>query len=153
MISIITTVYNVEEYLTECLTSILKQTFNDFELIIVNDCSTDNSLKIINEFRDKDKRIKLINNENNIGCGMSRYLALKEAKGDYISFIDGDDYIDETFLEKLYEAVIKNNADISCCFTKYLFNESGIEEISKFNLDEKFSIYETDEEKVNLLVR
>ena len=118
MISIITTVYNIENYIIECLESILNQTFNDFELIIINDCSTDNSLNIINSYAKKDKRIRIINNEKNMGCGMGRYIGISEAKGDYIAFIDGDDYVDKTYLEKLYNTSIEYDADITVSQSK-----------------------------------
>ena len=93
MISVITTVYNIEKYISECIESILKQSFTDFELIIINDCSTDNSLNIVNSYAEKDNRIRVINNEKNLGCGMGRYIGINEAKGDFIAFIDGDDYV------------------------------------------------------------
>lgn len=107
--SIIITVYNCELFINDCIKSILNQSFNDFEIIIVNDCSTDNSLNIINTFNDC--RIKLINNDKNYGCGISRQIGINNSNGDYTLFLDGDDTITEDCLEVLYLNTI-NNPDV-----------------------------------------
>lgn len=113
MISIVITAYNVEQYISECLNSILNQTFTDFEIIIVNDFSTDNSINIINNFSSIDNRIKIINNEKNVGAGMSRKIGIKHCIGDFIMLIDGDDYIvGNDYLHVMYNNIIKTNADI-----------------------------------------
>lgn len=90
-VSIIMSVYNGEKYLAEAIESILNQTFRDFEFIIINDNSTDNSLKIIRRYQQKDKRIKLVNNSQNIGLTKSLNIGLKIAKGKYIARMDADD--------------------------------------------------------------
>ena len=90
-ISVIIPVYNVEKYLSECLDSIVNQTFKDIEVICVNDCSTDNSLSILKEYASKDKRIKIISISSNRGCGYARKIALREASGEYILLCDSDD--------------------------------------------------------------
>lgn len=113
MISVILTLYNVENYIEETIDSILNQTYTDFELIVVNDCSTDNSLSIVKNI--KDKRIKIINNKNNVGCGLSRRIGVLNAKGNYISFIDADDIVDSKFLETLYNVSITTDSDIVSC--------------------------------------
>ncbi len=102
-VSVITTVYNVGDYLNQCIDSILNQTLQDIELILVNDCSTDNSLEIINSYNDC--RIKLINNNENVGCGMSRQIGINNAIGEYTMFVDGDDYIESDCLELMYNAI------------------------------------------------
>lgn len=109
MISVITTAYNIEAYIEECLQSIIKQTLKDLEIIVVEDCSTDGTLDKINNV--KDPRIKLIRNKENIGAGRSRQVGIDNSTGDYIIFIDGDDYISEDFIESLYNAAIQENAD------------------------------------------
>lgn len=96
-VSIIVPVYNTEQYLSRCIDSILAQTFDDFELILVNDGSTDNSGKICEEYAQKDNRIKVIHKENG-GVSSARNLGLDEAKGEWITFIDSDDYISDTYL-------------------------------------------------------
>ncbi|MDO5555812.1 MAG: glycosyltransferase [Clostridia bacterium] len=100
-ISAIVPVYNTEKYLTKCLNSIINQTYQDFEIIIVNDGSTDNSEKIILEFKNKyPEKIKYLKKENG-GLSNARNFGVEHAKGDYLSFIDSDDYIDINLFEKL----------------------------------------------------
>ena len=111
-ISIIVPVYNVEKYLKRCIDSILNQSFTDFELILVDDGSTDNSGKIIDEYTIKDERIKVIHKENG-GQGSARNRGLDIAKGNYIGFIDSDDWIHKDMYKILYENIIKYNMDIS----------------------------------------
>ncbi len=111
-VSIIVPVYNVEEYLSKCLTSITNQTLKDIEIICVNDGSTDNSLAILNEFAKKDSRIKVINETNN-GVAKTRNIGIEKATGEYIGFVDSDDYIDLDYFEKLYSSATQNNSDIA----------------------------------------
>ena len=110
-ISIILSVYNVEKYLNECLDSILNQTFKDFELICINDSSTDNSLNILNEYAEKDSRVKIITQPNG-GLSSTRNSGMQNASGDYLLFLDSDDYFETTFAQKLYNKAVENDADI-----------------------------------------
>lgn len=112
-VSVVIPIYNVEQYLPKCLASIVHQTLQEIEIICVNDGSTDNCLKILKEFKSKDKRIKIINKENG-GLGNARNAGLESAKGEYISFIDSDDYIDKNFLELLYNEAKEDDADVAC---------------------------------------
>ena len=114
MLSIIIPTYNNEKYISECLDSILKQTYNDFEIIIINDYSNDNTVNIINEYIKKDDRIKLINNSKNLGVGECRIIGFNESKGEYIWYIDGDDYIvGDTLLENImFEFNNDDNVDM-----------------------------------------
>ena len=112
-ISVIVPVYNTESYLRECLECIINQTFKELEIICVNDCSTDNSLEILKQYAEKDKRIKIINHEANKGLSAARNSGIKEARGKYIAFVDSDDRVDLNFFEKLYESITKTNSDIS----------------------------------------
>jgi len=115
MISVIIPVYNVEKYVGKCLSSLVEQTYRDFEVIAVNDGSTDNSLDILRHFEARYDFIKVINQENR-GMSQSRNRALKEARGKYIALVDSDDYVAPTYLEELYSACAENDADISCCY-------------------------------------
>ncbi|HCR44446.1 MAG TPA: glycosyl transferase family 2, partial [Ruminococcaceae bacterium] len=115
MISVIIPVYNVEKYVGKCLSSLVEQTYRDFEVIAVNDGSTDNSLDILRHFEARYGFIKVINQENR-GMSQSRNRALKEARGKYIALVDSDDYVAPTYLEELYSACAENDADISCCY-------------------------------------
>lgn len=94
------TVYNVENHLEKAINSVLNQEYSDIELILVNDCSTDNSVSIINSF--SDSRIKYISNEINMGAGYSRKVGIESASGEYIITIDGDDWVEPDFLKNLY---------------------------------------------------
>lgn len=113
MISVIVPVYNVSKYLSNCINSILNQTYDDFELILVDDGSTDNSLNICNEFAKIDSRIIVLTKLNG-GQGSARNLGLENAKGNYIVFVDGDDWIEKNLLEVLLNNLKKYDADISC---------------------------------------
>lgn len=114
IISVIVPVYNVENYLRQSLDSILNQTFSNTEIICVNDGTTDNSRQILEEYQKRDCRIKIIDKENG-GLSSARNAGLKVAQGEFISFIDSDDWIDETMLEKLYKNITDLNSDISIC--------------------------------------
>ena len=127
-ISVIVPVYNVEEYLEESLNSILSQTFKDFEVICVNDESTDNSLKILNSYARKDSRIKVINQKNS-GAGGARNNGLKHATGDYVYFFDADDLLTVIALKKLYQFATFNDADV------VLFKIARYQEGKKVNYD------------------
>ncbi|MBQ6219893.1 MAG: glycosyltransferase [Methanosphaera sp.] len=113
-ISVLIPVYNVAKYLGNCLDSVINQTFKDIEIICINDGSTDNSLKILEEYARKDERIKIISQENQ-GLGASRNVAIENAKGDYIFFLDSDDLLFNQTLEKLYENITANKTDIVLC--------------------------------------
>ncbi len=108
-VSIIVPVYNEEEYLSTCLDSLVKQTLDDIEIITIDDNSTDNSLNILLDYARKYPNIKVYHNEKNIGQGASRNRGLKFATGEYIGFVDSDDYIRNTMYEDMYKAAINNN--------------------------------------------
>lgn len=111
-LSIIVPVYNVEKYLPKCLESLIKQTLKDIEIICVNDGSMDNSLAILKEFASKDSRIRIIDNQHQ-GVAKTRNTGIKQSTGEYIGFVDSDDYIDIDFFEKLYNSATKSNSDIA----------------------------------------
>lgn len=112
MISVIIPVYNVEEYLHVCINSVLKQTYQDFEIICIDDASTDSSLDILEYFAKKDSRVKVIKNEENKGLGPSRNRGMEVAKGKYILFLDSDDWYSFDTLEILFNEAEKNNLDV-----------------------------------------
>lgn len=107
MISIIIPVYNIEKYIEKCISSVVGQTFSDFELLLVNDGSTDSSHEICSNWAKKDSRIKVLSKENG-GVSSARNLGLDCAAGDYIFFLDGDDWISEDCLEKLHQKMTEN---------------------------------------------
>lgn len=114
MISIIVPIYNIEDYLPKCIESILEQTYTDIEMILVNDGSTDNSLQICKEYEQKDKRIVLVNKPNG-GLVSARKAGIRAAKGEYIAYVDGDDWIEPDMYEKMYRILIEENVDVVMC--------------------------------------
>ena len=113
-ISIIVPVYKVEKYLKKCVDSILAQTFSDFELILVDDGSPDNSGRICDDYAKKDARVRVVHKQNG-GLSSARNAGIEVAKGKYLGFVDSDDYIAEDMYELLYKAIIKEEADLSIC--------------------------------------
>lgn len=121
-VSVILCVYNEEKFIGKAIDSILNQTLDDFELIIINDGSTDNTLDIIKSY--DDERIKLIN-QANIGLGASRNKAMEKASGEYVAFLDGDDWFSEDALEIAYSEAKSKDTDISMFQIKYYDDETG----------------------------
>ena len=126
--SIVIPVYNVEKYIEKCLESVLNQTYDNFEVIVVNDGSPDNSEKIIAQYAQKDKRIKLFTKENG-GLSDARNYGVKQCTGDFLLFIDSDDYIEKELLNKLQKVLNKKKYEV-IKFKLSLVNESG-EQIRK----------------------
>lgn len=112
IISIIMPLYNASKYLEETLDSLLRQTFQDFEVICINDGSTDTTSSILQTFQEKDERIRIYVNSGRKGAAFSRNKGLEIARGEYLGFLDGDDIFDEMMLEKAYYTIVSNNADI-----------------------------------------
>lgn len=113
-ISVIIPIYNAEKYLRECIDSVINQTLKEIEIICINDGSTDDSLKILKEYEQKDKRIKLLSQKNQ-GAGKARNLGLEVAKGEYFAFIDADDFYDNDFCKQMYTKANVTNADVVIC--------------------------------------
>lgn len=111
-VSIIVPVYNVEKYLRKCLDSLINQTLKEIEIICINDGSTDKSLEILEEYKNRDSRIILLNQENS-GQSIARNNGIKKATGEYIGFVDPDDWVDLDYYEKLYNAANTNDTDIA----------------------------------------
>lgn len=111
LISIILPVYNSEKYLKRCIDSIVNQTYQNLEIIIINDGSTDDSLSIIKEFIKQDKRIILIDKKNE-GVSKARNIGIEKANGEYITFIDSDDWLEDNAIEILYNELEKNKVDV-----------------------------------------
>lgn len=112
LITIVVPVYNVETVVSKCLESLIKQTYQNIDIIIVNDGSTDNSLKICNDFTGKDSRIKIYSKDNG-GLSSARNYGISKSNGEYITFVDSDDYVGDTYIETLYSLLVDNNSDIS----------------------------------------
>ena len=146
-VSIIVPVYNVQEYLDRCINSLKNQSLTDIEIILVDDSSTDSSLEICKRSADEDLRIKVIHKVNE-GAGLARNEALKVATGEYIGFLDSDDYVEVDMFKTLYEKAIKYNSDLVMSGVLFvdgnMFKESG-ERVRKTYF-EKDTHFETEEE-------
>ncbi|WP_428074348.1 glycosyltransferase [Candidatus Avelusimicrobium aviculae] len=112
-VSVIVPVYNQQAYLKPCLQSLQNQTLPDIEIICVNDGSTDESLTLINHFAQSDKRFRLINQANQ-GSGAARNAGIAAAQGEYLGFVDADDWVDKDYFEKLYDKAKEQNAEVCC---------------------------------------
>ncbi len=117
-VSIVVPVYNVENYLEQCLDSLVSQTFLDIEIIAVNDNSPDNSLEILESFKNKDKRVVVLNHQQNGGLRASVYTGLEAVKSEYVTFVDSDDWVKLDFVETLYQAIVQN--DVDCVSTGFI---------------------------------
>lgn len=125
LVSIIVPIYNVEKYLDKCINSIIAQTYNKLEIILVDDGSPDKCAKICDEYAEKESRIVVIHKENG-GLSSARNAGLKIAKGDYISFVDSDDYIYKGMVEHMLQASVQNAADIVICDYKTVYEDEKV---------------------------
>ena len=114
LISIVLPVYNVENYLERCLKTVIAQTYKNIEIILVNDGSTDGSLKICEKYRFADSRIKIVNKENG-GLSDARNVGIRNSNGEYITFIDSDDTVESDYVEYLYNLIKRSNVDMAVC--------------------------------------
>lgn len=130
-VSVIVAAYNIEDYIDRCINSIINQSFNEIEIVVVNDGSTDGTLKKIKQFKSRDNRIKIID-KNNEGLIEARKTGLKVAKGDYILFVDGDDWLEQECIEKLVNSAVKNDADI-VLYNIYNTNGNNKKKLATFN--------------------
>ncbi len=138
-LSVIIPVYNTGKYLPKCLDSILNQSIDDFEVIVVNDGSKDNSVDIIKEYVEKYKDKIVFLDKKNGGQGSARNLAIKHAKGEYIGFVDSDDFIDSNMYEKMYEVAKNNKSDIVICNTTDFYEKDNSEEVVKLDFKSNVS--------------
>lgn len=131
-VSVIVPVYNTEKYLKNCIDSLLKQNFEDYEIIVINDLSPGNAEEIIRSYNDK--KIVYIKNKTNKGIGYNRNLGIKKAKGEYVCFIDSDDYVKEDFISKMYNYSKENNLDLCVC--DYVNVDEEGNKLKEFNLSD-----------------
>jgi glycosyltransferase involved in cell wall biosynthesis len=148
-VSIIVPIYNVERYLSRCLDSLFSQRLREIEIIAINDGSTDSSLAILNEYCSKDNRIKVIDQPNR-GVSSARNEGLKAAVGEYIGFVDPDDWVEEDMYEMMYNYAICEKADIVMC--SYVREFGSHSKVKKFNLPNIIR-YENDDVKKNFMRR
>ena len=148
-VSVIVPIYNSERYIDKCIQSIINQTFKDIELILVDDGSTDKSVEISNKYAEKDKRIKIIKQKNK-GVSSARNYGISIATGDFITFVDSDDFIEIDMLDILYNAAIDNNCDVVLSGIKIIKDNNIKYEFTKdskiYTKQEVFKLFYFDRE-------
>lgn len=137
-VSVIVPCYNAERFLHKCLDSLIGQTLKEIEIICVNDCAKDNTAVILEEYAKKDSRIKIVTHEKNQGLSAARNSGIAIATGEYIGFVDSDDFVELTMMEKLYGKAIKKNADLVIGNVYLYFEDTGKTQIFR---DERFFMY------------
>ena len=140
-ISVVIPIYNVENFLRKGLDSLLQQTMRDFEVIMVNDGCTDSSREIMQEYADKDNRFRIIDKPNG-GVSSARNAGVQAAQGNYIAFLDSDDYVKPEFLEKLYGEAQKTGADVTCC--NYILDMSESKRFITLPIQLPGGLYQTE---------
>ena len=138
LITIVVPIYKVEQYLENCIQSIIKQTYTNLQIILVDDGSPDNCGKICDEYALKDKRIEVVH-QSNAGVSEARNIGISKAKGEYIGFVDSDDYIDENMYEEMYELLKTREADVCICNMYTVVNNKA----EKMHEDEGIQEYNT----------
>ncbi|MEG0457025.1 MAG: glycosyltransferase family 2 protein, partial [Oscillospiraceae bacterium] len=147
-ISVIVPVYNVEKYLNRCVESIIKQTYKNLEIILIDDGSPDNCGQLCEQFKTQDNRIKVYHKKNE-GLGLTRNLGLKEATGNYITFVDSDDWIGPQHIENMYLALCNNSADL-CIGGHTRVDQNGNQVVCKVKLTKE--IYLSNEIENEILL-
>ena len=138
LVSIVIPIFNVSDYVKECLESVIKQTYRNIEILCIDDCGTDNSMAIVNTYANKDTRIRILKHSENKGLAPSRNFGITEAQGEFIFFLDSDDYIHTTTIQKLIGKATTSKADIVLCdfnifLDQHLCDTSLNKRISKLN--------------------
>lgn len=131
LISVIVAVYNIEKYIARCVESIINQSYRELEIILVDDGSTDTSGKICDAYAEKDERIRVIHRENG-GPGTARNSGLDLAEGEYITFVDGDDWIERNMYETLIQLSVQYSADVVACRYRCIYNDYQIDASTGF---------------------
>ena len=123
LVTLVVPMYNVAPYLERCLRSLERQTYRNIEVIIMDDCSTDGSLDIASKMAASDMRFKVFSMSRNSGAGDARQAAIEKSSGEFVGFVDADDYVDVDFVALLYGLIIKTGADVACC-QHYFYDEA-----------------------------
>lgn len=139
-ISVVVPIYNVEKYIRKNVDSIINQTYKNLEIILVDDGSKDNSSNICDLYKKKDKRIKVIHKENG-GLSSARNAGIEEATGDYVAFVDSDDYIEPNMYEEMYEASQKFSCDIVTCSYKYVYDDGSVKYINSDTENREYDFF------------
>ena len=130
-VSVVVRAYNVEKYILECLESLCNQTLKDIEILVCDDCSTDGTLDIVKSVAEKDSRVKILAKDKNQGTLLNRKSGVDAATGEYVMFLDGDDYYSAEACEKAYNAIKEQNTDILQFGTNVFAEKDGFEDFIK----------------------
>lgn len=153
LITVAVTIYNIKDYLKRSIESVCNQTYKNLEILLVDDGSTDGSGQICDEYAKKDSRIRVIHKKNG-GPSEARNIAMEQAKGEYVAFVDGDDWIDADMYENMYLALKKGNADLSVCSYKQVsvnhVQDNSTDTILYFEKDEALESFIKEEEEVQI---
>lgn len=141
LISIIVPIYNVEKYLEKCIDSLIKQTYENIEIFLIDDGSPDNCGLICDRYAELDKRIKVIHKKNG-GLSDARNVAIDISKGEYITFVDSDDYVSENYVENLYNLILKYNVYLAVTLPLEFYEGKSIPKIEHNIIEKKFSVDE-----------
>lgn len=133
LISVIVPVYNVENYLRQCLDSIINQTYRNLEILLIEDCSMDGSLQICEDYVARDSRVKLLRSPHNMGLSHARNVGIVNMTGTYVTFIDSDDWVDESYIQVMYDSILANDADIAMVDYCRFNDETGTYYIHTFD--------------------
>lgn len=144
LVTLVVPMYNVAPYLERCLRSLEKQTYRNIEVIIMDDCSTDGSLDIAGEMAASDMRFKVFIMPRNSGAGDARQAAIEKSSGEFIGFVDADDYVDMDFVAVLYGLITKTGADVACC-QHYFYDEEHQRLTTPWAYDDKVVCLSPDE--------
>ena len=142
MVSICVPIYGVEQYIERCAESLFEQTYNDIEYLFINDCTKDNSMVLLNKvilrYPNREKNIRIINHDRNLGLSGARITAIKESRGEFISWVDSDDYIEKDMIEKLVSLAYETKTDIISCNTLIHYPQKVYKLVSpKFETSQK----------------
>ena len=134
LISVIIPIYNLERYLRNCIESVISQSYQNLQIILVDDGSIDSSVDICREYEKKDNRIQIISKEKNEGAGSARNAGIDIAHGSYLMFVDGDDFIARNCIEELMTMLSKGGGDIAICLGRAVYNIERMTEIEAKSL-------------------
>ena len=150
LISVIIPVYNVDKYLSQCIESVLRQTFLNLEILLIDDGSTDGSGNICDQYAMKDNRIQVVHKING-GVSSARNVGLELANGEFIAFIDGDDFVSENYIESLYRNLKENNSDMAFC--EYAYYKNGFVKFAQNISLEKIRVDKQSKEFISFFKR
>lgn len=148
LITVVVPIYNVENYLAKCLDSIISQTYKNLEIICVDDCGVDGSMKILEQYANKDSRIKIISHDLNKGLGPARNTGQDAATGDYILFVDSDDTINLDILDKMLNSALKYNSDMVFANTRLVYEVESVKKRAE-NI-QKYLSFKSDTEEFKI---